>query len=63
MVLTYIGLKFLLFRRPIDQNVNKRLNFIPYYSEKMNYEVKGTHIIPLDSNSNNDHVILENFQS
>ena len=37
-----IGLKFLLFRRPIDNNVNKRLNFLPYYDEDMNYVIKGT---------------------
>ena len=53
-----IGLKILLFRRPIDNNVHKRLNFIPYYSEYMNYIIKGTQLIPIDSNSNNDHVIL-----
>jgi hypothetical protein len=53
-----IGLKILLFRRPIDNNVNKRLNFIPYYSDDMNYIIKGTQLIPIDTNSNNDHVIL-----
>jgi hypothetical protein len=56
-----IGLKFLFFRRPIDNNVDKRLNFLPYYSEEMDYVIKGTQLIPIDSNSNDDHVILENF--
>ena len=41
-VLFSIGLKILLFRRPIDNNVNKRLNFLPYYSEDMDYVIKGT---------------------
>lgn len=54
----FIGLKILLLRRPIDNNVNKRLNFIPYYSDDMDYVIKGTQLIPIDNNSSNDHVIL-----
>lgn len=54
----FIGLKILLLKRPIDNNVNKRLNFIPYYSDDMDYVIKGTQLIPIDNNSSNDHVIL-----
>ena len=38
----FIGLKFLFFRRPIDNNVNKRLNFMPLYSDEMDYVINGT---------------------
>jgi hypothetical protein len=61
-VLSSIGLKILLFRRPIDNNVSKRLNFIPLFCGDMNFVIKGTQLIPIDSNSNADHVILENFE-
>jgi len=54
----FIGLKILILRRPIDNNVNKRLNFIPYYSDDMDYVIKGTQLIPIDNNSSNDHIIL-----
>ena len=27
----YIGLKLMFFRRPIDKNIKKKLNFIPLY--------------------------------
>ena len=60
--LSSIGLKILLFRRPIDNNVSKRLNFIPLFCGDMNFVIKGTQLIPIDSNSNADHVILENFE-
>lgn len=58
VIMLFIGLKILLLRRPIDNNVNKRLNFIPYYSDDMDYVIKGTQLIPIDNNSSNDHVIL-----
>jgi len=58
VIMFFIGLKILLLRRPIDNNVNKRLNFIPYYSDDMDYVIKGTQLIPIDNNSSNDHVIL-----
>jgi len=58
VIMFFIGLKILLLKRPIDNNVNKRLNFIPYYSDDMDYVIKGTQLIPIDNNSSNDHVIL-----
>lgn len=62
VILSSIGLKVLMLRRPIDNNVNKRLNFMPYYNEdKYDYIIKGTQLIPIDSNSNEDYVVLENF--
>ena len=62
VAILFIGLKLLFFRRPIDNNVNKRLNFMPLFSDEMDFVIKGTQLIPIDSNSSHDHVTLENFE-
>jgi hypothetical protein len=38
--LDFIGMKLLVFRRPIDANTTQTLNFLPYCQG--NYIIKGT---------------------
>ena len=55
--LKYIGLKLLLLRKKIDENINNQLNFLSHHEEpkidaqsgkKMyNYIIDGTHLIPI----------------
>ena len=60
--MNYIGLKYLFFRRPIDRNISKKLNFLPLYSKNNDYIITGTQLFPIDSNSNPDHIIMENMK-
>ena len=39
--LKYIGMKLLLFRRPIDTNNDKQVNFLPFYKSN-NFIIEGT---------------------
>ena len=49
-------------RRPIDNLIEKSINFLPKF-QKDNYMIEGTQIIPVDLASNPDHIIMENFQA
>lgn len=58
--LQFIGMKLLLFRRPIEKNkMVQTMNFAPYCED--NYLIKGTQIIPIEDKPDSDHIILENF--
>ena len=59
--LSLVGTKFVFLRRPIDKNNKRQVNFLPIFKEDT-YLIKGTQIIPIDLNSNPDHVLMDNFE-
>ena len=59
--LSLVGTKFVFLRRPIDKNNKRQVNFLPIFKEDT-YLIKGTQVIPIDLNSNPDHVLMDNFE-